>query len=108
MNPVSSEYRLRPETLESLFYLYRITGNETYREWSWNIFQAINKHTRTKYGFAKASDVWSLPVPLEDSEETFMGAETLKYALLVHLPSSVPLDRFVLNTEAHVFPIEWN
>jgi mannosyl-oligosaccharide alpha-1,2-mannosidase len=68
----SPEYRLRPETLESLFYLYRITGNETYREWSWNIFQAINKHTRTRYGFAKVSDVRSLPVPLEDSEETFM------------------------------------
>ena len=30
---------LRPETVESLFYLYRITKNETYRDWGWNIFE---------------------------------------------------------------------
>jgi len=102
MNAQSRHYRLRPETLESLFYMFRVTGNETYREWSWDIFQAINKHTRTNYGFAAVEDVDTVPVSLRDSEETFMGAETLKYALLVHLPpEALPLDRFVLNTEAH-------
>jgi len=99
-------YRTRPETLESLFYLYRITGNKTYRDWSTEIFTAINKQTRTQYGFASVLDVTRVPVRLQDSEETFVGAETLKYALLVHLPSTVlPLDKFVLNTEAHPLPI---
>jgi len=98
----SAGYRLRPETLESLYYMYHVTGNATYREWSWDIFQAINKHTRVDYGFAAVEDVNHVPVSLRDSEETFMGAETLKYALLVHLPpDALPLDRFVLNTEAH-------
>lgn len=106
MQPLDRSFRLRPETLEALFYMYRATGNHTYREWSWNIFQAINKHTRSKYGFAKARDVTTVPVPLDDSEETFMGAETLKYALLIQLPSSaLPLDQWVLNTEAHPLPI---
>jgi mannosyl-oligosaccharide alpha-1,2-mannosidase len=106
MIPLDKGFRLRPETLESLFYLYRITGNETYRHWSSEIFDAINKNTRTKWGFANVQDVTTTPVSLVDTEETFMGAETLKYALLVHLPSSVlPLDKFVLNTEAHPLPI---
>jgi len=106
MKPLDSSFRLRPETLESLFYMHRATGNQTYRDMSWNIFTAINKHTRSKYGFAKAKDVTELPVPLEDSEETFMGAETLKYALLIQLPKeTLPLDKWVLNTEAHPLPI---
>jgi len=102
MHPQSVGYRLRPETLESLFYMFRVTGDTKYRDWSWEIFQAINKHTRTNYGFAAVEDVDTVPVSLRDSEESFMGAETLKYALLVHLPpEALPLDRFVLNTEAH-------
>merc|ERR1712217_826443 len=98
-------YRLRPETIESLFYLYRVTGNRTYQDWSWNIFQSIDKHTRTKYGFAAAMDVTRVPVALVDSEETFMGAETLKYAFLTQLDCVLlPLDQVVFNTEAHPFP----
>mmetsp|Transcript_52914 Transcript_52914/g.92941 ORF Transcript_52914/g.92941 Transcript_52914/m.92941 type:complete len:522 (+) Transcript_52914:98-1663(+) len=103
--PGDSGFRLRPETLESLFYLHRITGNETYRDWSWNIFKAINRNTKTKYGFASVENVMVTPTPLRDSEETFMGAETLKYAFLTQQPaSSLSLDKFVLNTEAHPFP----
>ena len=34
-----SHYLLRPETIESLWYLYYVTGNKTYQEWGWNIFQ---------------------------------------------------------------------
>jgi mannosyl-oligosaccharide alpha-1,2-mannosidase len=106
--PMERQYRLRPETLESLFYLYRITGNSTYRDWSWKIIQAINKTARTKYGFAKVVDTQSSSVRLEDSQETFMGAETLKYALLIQLPAEVlPLEKFVFNTEAHPFPVQF-
>eukprot|EP00325_Prymnesiales_sp_UTEX-LB-985_P017614 CAMPEP_0174759218 /NCGR_PEP_ID=MMETSP1094-20130205/108158_1 /TAXON_ID=156173 /ORGANISM="Chrysochromulina brevifilum, Strain UTEX LB 985" /LENGTH=144 /DNA_ID=CAMNT_0015965151 /DNA_START=84 /DNA_END=518 /DNA_ORIENTATION=- len=36
-----SKFSLRPETIESLFYLWRLTKNETYREWGWNIFNAL-------------------------------------------------------------------
>merc|ERR1719265_546264 len=86
MHAAEADYRLRPETLESLFFLHRITGNSTYREWSWNIFEAIRSTTETKYGFATVSDVMKTAPHLKDSEETFMGAETLKYALLTQMP----------------------
>ena len=28
---------LRPETVESLFILHRVTGDDTYREWGWKM-----------------------------------------------------------------------
>ncbi len=34
-------YALRPEVIESLFYLHQITGNPVYREWGWKIFTSI-------------------------------------------------------------------
>ena len=37
--PADSHYLLRPETIESLWYLYYVTGNKTYQDWGWNIFQ---------------------------------------------------------------------
>ncbi|CAI9281196.1 unnamed protein product [Lactuca saligna] len=38
---------LRPETLESLFVLYRITEDSKYREWGWSIFirHFVHKHS---------------------------------------------------------------
>ena len=37
---------LRPETLESLFVLWRVTKNATYRDWGWAIFEAFERHAR--------------------------------------------------------------
>mmetsp|Transcript_160159 Transcript_160159/g.282481 ORF Transcript_160159/g.282481 Transcript_160159/m.282481 type:complete len:508 (+) Transcript_160159:45-1568(+) len=108
IHPLDSHYRLRPETLESLFLLHRITGDTKYRDWAWEIFSNIDHITKTNYGFAAVTDVMQGPktVVLEDSEETFMGAETLKYALLAQLPvEKMPLDYFVFSTEAHPFPV---
>ncbi len=36
-------YLLRPETIESLFVLYRVTHKEKYREMGWKIYQLIEK-----------------------------------------------------------------
>lgn len=50
VKPADSHYLLRPETIESLWYLYYVTGNKTYQDWGWNIFQVMNKYRRY-YGF---------------------------------------------------------
>ncbi len=39
VKPNDSHYLLRPETIESLWYLYYFTGNKTYQDWGWEIFQ---------------------------------------------------------------------
>ena len=40
------QYHHRPETLESIFYLYRITGKQQYRDMGWKIFLAYQKHLK--------------------------------------------------------------
>lgn len=34
---------LRPEFIESLFYMWYFTGNKTYQDWGWHIFQVSVK-----------------------------------------------------------------
>lgn len=52
---------LRPETVESLVYLWRFTGNKTYQDWGWNIFQAFEKNSRIDSGYVGLRDVSNHP-----------------------------------------------
>lgn len=63
----------RPETIESLFVAYRLTGDDRYRDYGWNIFQSIEKHCRVSTGgYASVINVDEVPVKLEDKMETFL------------------------------------
>ena len=100
----SSKYMLRPEAIESVFYMYRITGNQHWREVGWNMFQAINTHTRAEFGYSTIYDVMYEDSAMTDEMESFWLAETLKYFwLLFDDPTRWSLDDWVLNTEAHLF-----
>ncbi|KAK5110799.1 hypothetical protein LTR62_005510 [Meristemomyces frigidus] len=97
----------RPETVESLFYMWRITGDEKYRQWGWQMFQAFKKHTLTPDGlaFSSINSVNSVPTTLRDNMESFWLAETLKYFFLLFSSNDIlPLTDVVFNTEAHAFP----
>ncbi|KAI8364091.1 glycoside hydrolase [Blakeslea trispora] len=100
------KYLLRPETVESLFMLFRITGDSVYREYGWEIYEAIEKHCKTPTAYASLKDTSSRRPASSlnqiDSMETFLFAETFKYLYLLFSPPDViSLDRFVFNTEAH-------
>jgi mannosidase alpha-like ER degradation enhancer 2 len=96
-------YPLRPENIESCFYLYRATGNDIYPAMGKRMVLDILKNTRTDAGFAAVKDVRTLQ--LSDSMESFFLAETLKYSwLLFHKRDAViDLHDGVFNTEAHFF-----
>lgn len=98
---------LRPETVESLFVLHRITGDPKYREWGWQIFQAFEKHTKVDSGgYSSLDDVTRIPTHKRDKMETFFLGETLKYLYLLFGDDDIlPLDKFVFNTEGHPFPV---
>ncbi|KAF2178591.1 glycoside hydrolase family 47 protein [Zopfia rhizophila CBS 207.26] len=107
IKPADSHNLQRPETVESLFYMWRITGDEIYREWGWEMFDNFVKHTMVEGGggFTSVNDVTVVPPPSRDNMESFWLAETLKYFYLLFGPNDVlPLDQVVLNTEAHPFP----
>lgn len=99
----------RPETVESLFVLWRITGNPIYRQWGWEIFEAFEKHTRLPgdAGYDSVNNVQTETPTNRDNMESFWLAETLKYLYLLFDDSKeevLPLTNVVFNTEAHPFP----
>ncbi|XP_056434669.1 endoplasmic reticulum mannosyl-oligosaccharide 1,2-alpha-mannosidase [Gadus chalcogrammus] len=100
---------LRPETVESLFYLYRFTKDPKYQDWGWDILQSFNKHTKVATGgYTSINNVRDPvnPGPRDKMESFFLG-ETLKYLYLLFSNDTelLSLDKFVFNTEAHPLPI---
>ncbi|KAM3422273.1 alpha-1,2-Mannosidase [Cercospora zeina] len=100
----SRKYILRPEAIESVFYMYRITGEQHWRDAGWEMFQAVERHTRTEFGHSAIDDVSKAHPEHVDGMESFWLAETLKYFyLLFDAEERWSLDDWVLNTEAHFF-----
>jgi len=96
---------LRPETAESLFYLYRLTGDEKYRRWGASLFDAIVKNSRVDAGYSSVQDVQHVPTKKLDDMQSFVLAETFKYLYLLFSPAeTLDLRRYVLNTEGHPLP----
>ncbi|KAI0909425.1 glycoside hydrolase [Ustulina deusta] len=95
-------YQLRPEAIESVFYMYRLTGDPKWMDKAWDMFTSIEKHTRTTYASAALDDVTLAKPDQLDSMESFWLAETLKYFYLTFGDWELfDLDKWVLNTEAH-------
>ncbi|EFI27370.1 mannosyl-oligosaccharide alpha-1,2-mannosidase [Coprinopsis cinerea okayama7 len=103
-------YLLRPETVESFYVLWKATGQVRWRERGWAVFQSIEKHAKTKYGYASVVNVDQVPPDWKDEMPSYFLAETLKYLYLLFSEEDlIPFEYFVFNTEAHPFPIfEWS
>ncbi|KAI1819202.1 amino acid permease [Xylaria intraflava] len=63
----------RPETVESLFYMWRITGDIKYREWGWEMFKSFMAYTAVPEGggFTSLSDANKIPPVVRDNMESF-------------------------------------
>lgn len=128
VKPLDAHNLQRPETVESLFMMWRITEDPIYREWGWKIFQAFKEHTSVDgKGYTSVNNVNAVPPVWRDNMESFwlvscvakctlevfvsgakltsVQAETLKYLYLLFSPKEfIPLEEVVFNTEAHIFP----
>ncbi|RCI13371.1 hypothetical protein L249_1012 [Ophiocordyceps polyrhachis-furcata BCC 54312] len=97
-----ARYLLRPEAVESVFYLWRITGRQVWRDAAWRMWEGIVRETETELAFASVDDVRVRGSAKADSMETFWLSETTKYFYLIFEDEGViDLDQWVLNTEAH-------
>jgi mannosyl-oligosaccharide alpha-1,2-mannosidase len=95
-------YILRPETAESLFILHQLTREPIYREWAWEIWEAIDRRCKTTAGYGALHDVNDPSAAPEDRMESFFLAETMKYLYLAQaLDHPMDLNKYVFNTEAH-------
>ncbi|KAF7550945.1 hypothetical protein G7Z17_g5370 [Cylindrodendrum hubeiense] len=105
----SRGYILRPETMESLYYAYRATGDPKYQNMAWLGFQHIERACRAGSGYAHLRDVTKEDGGGHgDFMQSFWLAETLKYLYLIFAPDSIvqvqgqgAFNGFVFNTEAH-------
>ncbi|KAI9155572.1 Endoplasmic reticulum mannosyl-oligosaccharide 1,2-alpha-mannosidase [Paramyrothecium foliicola] len=104
-----SRYILRPEAIESVFIMYRITGEKSWMERAWEMWQSIDDLCRTDLAYSAVRTVnprldEAGHIQQTDSMESFWMGETLKYFYLIFSePSLVSLDEWVFNTEAHPF-----
>ncbi|KAI1845280.1 hypothetical protein JX266_008590 [Neoarthrinium moseri] len=100
-------YILRPEAIESVFIMYRATGDPELLESAWAMFESIQRATQTDLANSAVADVTvASPIDVQqtDSMESFWLGETLKYFYLIFSePELISLDEFVFNTEAHPF-----
>ncbi len=103
---VASTYHLRPEIVESTYYLYHYTHDPEYRRMGEKIFQDFVKYCRTDAGYAALSDM--VTKTKRDEMESFVFAETFKYFYLLFAPAeTLEFDKVVFNTEAHPLRRTW-
>ena len=100
MHVVAGSYHLRPEIIESTYYLYHYTGDPEYRHRGEKMFDDFVRYCRTESGYAALADVTSKQQL--DEMESFILAETFKYFYLLFAPAgTLEFDKVIFNTEAH-------
>uniref|UniRef100_A0A3P8XJ81 alpha-1,2-Mannosidase n=1 Tax=Esox lucius TaxID=8010 RepID=A0A3P8XJ81_ESOLU len=93
-------YILRPEVIETYWYMWRFTHDPKYRQWGWEAAQAIDKYCRVSGGFSGVKDVYSSNPTYDDVQQIVchVGFKTAPDDLM-------PLESWVFNTEAHPLPV---
>jgi mannosidase alpha-like ER degradation enhancer 2 len=99
-------YPLRPEIVESTYYLHRLTGDPRYLVMGAALFESFVKHCRTDTAYAALKNVETKEK--EDNMESFLFAETFKYFYLLFAPPrALDFRAVVFNTEAHPIRRTW-
>lgn len=99
MAVTSAGYQLRPEIVESAYYLYHYTRDPKYLEMGQRMFDDLVKYCRTDAGYTVLRSV--VTKEQGDRMHSFLLAETFKYFYLLFQPDAIDFDRVVFNTEAH-------
>ncbi len=106
MKTTRNQYYLRPEIIESAYYLHHYTSNDEYRRMGDVILRGLVEHCKTDAGFAYLEDVTTKQKA--DGMESFFLAETLKYLYLLFAPKDVlKFEDVVFATEAHPIWKTW-
>lgn len=76
IRPLDAHNLQRPETVESLYFMWYVTRDEKYRLWGWDIFQAFEKYTKLGVdeegkGYTSLADVTKVPPPRRDNMESY-------------------------------------
>jgi mannosidase alpha-like ER degradation enhancer 2 len=106
MEVTDAGYPLRPEIIESAYYLHHFTKDPQYLQMGKVFFDDFVKYCKTDEGYAALRNV--VTKEKSDSMESFLFAETFKYFyLLFASPQTFKFERVVFNTEAHPIRKAW-
>ena len=106
MEVVSAGYPLRPEIVESTYYLYHYTKNPSYLVMGESLWKDFVKYCKTDEGYAALKSV--ITKEKSDSMQSFLFAETFKYFYLLFAPpKTLDFDKVIFNTEAHPIRRTW-
>jgi mannosidase alpha-like ER degradation enhancer 2 len=117
-------YPLRPEIVESTYYLYHYASQKAppfgrgttkaspfgsravYLRMGEQLFRDFVRHCRTEEGYAALKSV--VTKEKSDSMQSFLFAETFKYFYLLFAPQrTLDFDKVIFNTEAHPIRRTW-
>jgi len=96
-------YDLNPEIIESAYYLYHFTGDQTYYDMALQYWNDINEYCKTDIAYTAVANVETMEK--KDYMATYFIAETLKYFYLIfsHDGGGFDFNNVIFNTEAHPF-----
>jgi hypothetical protein len=99
-------YPLRPEIVESTYYLYQYTKDPKYLSMGETMWRDFVKYCRTDVAYAGLKSVETKEKT--DYMHSFLFAETFKYFYLLFAPEKTrDLKKAVFNTEAHPIRKTW-
>ena len=99
-------YPLRPEIVESTYYLYHFTRDPEYLRMGETLFNSFVKYCRTDTAYAALRNVQTKEQA--DNMQSFLFAETFKYYYLLFAPpKTLNFKRVIFNTEAHPIKRTW-
>ncbi len=94
------QYILRPENIESAYYLYHFTGDSLYLRMGEVYLKSIMDYCRLDEGYTSLQSV--ITKQKGDKMPSFFLAETLKYLYLLFTDENViDFNKVIFNTEAH-------
>lgn len=97
---------LRPEFLESTYFLFTATNDPYYLEVGKNVLKSLQRYARVSCGYAAVNDVRT--GKKEDRMDSFVLAETFKYLFLLFANKEdliLNVDEFIFTTEGHLLPL---
>lgn len=99
---LSEPYFLRPENIESAYYLYHYTKDQKYLDMGKVYYNSLVKYCKTEEAYSHLESV--ITKEKSDNMESFYFAETLKYLYLLFAPEeTLNFDEVIFNTEAHPY-----
>jgi mannosidase alpha-like ER degradation enhancer 2 len=106
MTVTDAAYKLRPEIVESAYYLRRVTGDPKYLEMGRQFLDDLVACCRVPNGYTVLTDVSTKAKG--DRQHSFFLAETLKYLYLIFAPdAALDFEHTTFNTEAHPLRRTW-